>query len=113
MPKPGNYCNVQFNNSLIKGIPVEKHEILKYRRGQGKSWHFRISEGAGVAIINEMNMDYLMQSPCVRTKTDSPDILAIKALDSFKIPQIAAFRRLIEDGTSDFHIYALKSRCRL
>lgn len=115
-PKPGDPV-VTYELKIgtdDRGIPVVKREVLKYRRGQkGQPWHFLdFSEGAGVAIVNEMEYGQPDAEPIrEEQKLDSPDILAIKGLGQFqKFPQIAAFRRLIEGWhVMDFHIQAARS----
>ena len=101
--------------SAIKGSPVVKKEVLRFRRGQtGAPWKVLDFEyGEGTAAKGELNSyEDVKNAPRDVQKLDSPDILAIKGLGQFKeFIAVSALRRLIEDWyVSDFHISEARER---
>jgi len=99
----------------VKGKPVVKREILRYKRGAyGSPYHFLdFQNGSGYAITNEEDFNKPDEDLERENQTlDSPDILAIKGLGQFqRFKAASSFRQLIESWhVSDFHIDVARGR---
>jgi predicted ATPase len=93
----------------IKGRPVIKREVLRYKRGEyGSPYHFLdFQKGKGYAITNEESFSHTDKDlDREEQQLESSDILAIKGLGQFqRFKAASAFRSLIENWhVSDFHI---------
>lgn len=99
----------------VKGKPVVRREILRYKRGPyGSPFHFLdFQNGSGYAINNEEDFNKPDEDLQRENQTlDSPDILAIKGLGQFqRFKAASSFRQLIESWhVSDFHIDVARGR---
>jgi predicted ATPase len=98
----------------IKGIPIVRRELLRYKRGRyGSPYHFlNFSKGEGYAITNEEEFNKSDEELERENQKVAQDTLAIKGLGQFERFKAAnAFRQLIENWhVSDFHISAARGR---
>jgi predicted ATPase len=99
----------------VKGKPVVKREILRYKRGAyGSPYHFLdFQNGSGYAITNEEDFNKPDEDLERENQTlDSPDILAIKGFGQFqRFKAASAVKQLIESWhLSDFDIDVARGR---
>jgi len=96
------------NIGEVKGKPVVKREVLRYKRGRyGSPFHFLdFRSGGGYAITNEDDFNRPDEDLEREEQKVAPDTLAISGLGQFERFKAAnAFRSLIESWhVSDFHI---------
>ncbi len=103
----------QLEVAQIKGKPIVRREILRYKRGRhGSPFHFiDFKNGSGTAVSNEEDFNRPDEELDREEQTlSSPDILAIKGLGQFdRFKAAKAFRQLIENWhISDIHINAAR-----
>ena len=96
------------NIGEVKGRPVVRREILRYKRGRyGSPFHFLdFRNGSGYAITNEEDFNVPDEELDREEQKVAPDTLAISGLGQFERFKAAnTFRTLIESWhISDFHI---------